>query len=197
MCLLRLWWESVTRDSLYRWWWTGDKKEMLDHPGSSVFHVCLHNCTSISHFLGVNDKVQMFVIIVLVRSVFTVYGQRYKCSTHPCCWDLVMVIMVGVLGEWGGQTGDSLDRLFPSRNLRVRGPQSRERREHCSRTNSNLMDNFPKSMYIPSKFRTEIEQKSINKWEKKKIFCDRHRMAETVTDCPLHWTEEGVKMENQ
>ena len=69
-----------------------------------------------------------------------------------------------------------------------RAPQSRERREHCSRTNSILMDNFSQNHVYSAKFCTEIVQKSIYKW--KKVFCDRHRMAETVTDCP--WQTQTV-----
>ena len=74
---------------------------------------------------------------------------------------------------------DTLKHLFTNANeqrwhysdcLPGRGPQSREQRKHCSRTNSNLMNNFSQNF-----------QKNIYSWRKKKIVKD--------TDCP--WRTEN------
>ena len=63
-----------------------------------------------------------------------------------------------------------------------RGPQSRERRERCSRTNSNLMDNFlPKSRIFHLHSARKL---SIKVFIPEKKFCDRHRMSVIDTDCP-------------
>jgi len=51
------------------------------------------------------------------------------------CVECVVGSAEVVEGEGDGAEGVGVDGVG-------RAPQSRERREHCSRTNSNLMDNF-------------------------------------------------------